>query len=92
MGVWSLSHWTTRESLKSFLWQTVSWSKSFAGGLEGKESICDESGKPEFDPWKIKLEEGRSPGEGTDNPLLSGKSHGQRSLAGYSPGVAKHQT
>ena len=30
---------------------------------------------------------GRSPGEGDINPLqLPGKSHGQRSLVGYSPG------
>ena len=31
---------------------------------------------------------GRSPGEGNGNPLqysLSGKSHGRRSLVGYSP-------
>ena len=32
---------------------------------------------------------GRSPGEGNGNPLhssiLAGKSHGQRSLVGYSP-------
>ena len=28
---------------------------------------------------------GRSPGEGNGNPLHPGKSHGQRSLAGYSP-------
>ena len=28
---------------------------------------------------------GSSPGEGNGNPLLPGKSHGQRSLAGYSP-------
>ena len=28
---------------------------------------------------------GRSPGEENGNPLLPGKSHGQRSLAGYSP-------
>ena len=34
------------------------------------------------------VEWGRSPGEGNGNPLqvfLSGKSHGQRRLAGYSP-------
>ena len=33
-------------------------------------------------------ESGKSPGEGNDNPtpvLLPGKSHGQRSLVGYSP-------
>ena len=28
---------------------------------------------------------GRSPGEGNGNPFLPGKSHGQRSLVGYSP-------
>ena len=29
---------------------------------------------------------GRSPGEGSSNPVfLPGQSHGQRSLAGYSP-------
>ena len=28
---------------------------------------------------------GRHPGEGNSNPSLPGKSHGQRSLAGYSP-------
>ena len=28
---------------------------------------------------------GRSPGEGNGNPLLPGKSHGQRSLVGCSP-------
>ena len=35
-----------------------------------------------------------SPGEGNGNPLLyfAGKSHGQKSLVGYSPWVAKSQT
>ena len=28
---------------------------------------------------------GRSPGEGSGNPLLPGEFHGQRSLTGYSP-------
>ena len=35
---------------------------------------------------------GRSPGEGNGNPVqffLPGKSHGQRSLVGYSPGGCK---
>ena len=41
-------------------------------------------------PWS-----GRPPGEGNSNPLqysCHGKSHGQRSLAGYSPWVIKSQT
>ena len=35
---------------------------------------------------------GTSPGEGNDNTLVfwPGKSHGQRSLAGYSPKKAGH--
>ena len=38
---------------------------------------------------------GRSPGGGHGSPtpvFLPGESHGQRSLAGYSPWVAKSQT
>ena len=37
---------------------------------------------------------GRSPGEENGNTpvFLPGKSHGQRSLVGYSPGVTKSQT
>ena len=50
--------------------------------LDGKESVYNVG-----DPGSI-LGSGRSPGEGNGNPLqvfLPGKSHGQRSLAGYSP-------
>ena len=36
--------------------------------------------------WQVKNCPGRSPGEGNGNPVyLPGKSHGQRSLVGYSP-------
>ena len=39
---------------------------------------------------------GKSPGEGYGNPpspvFLPGESHGQRSLAGYSPWVSKNLT
>ena len=50
-------------------------------GSAGKESTCnaDLGSVPGL---------GRSPGEGDDNPtpvFLPGKSHGQRSLAGYNP-------
>ena len=54
----------------------------FPGGSDGKESACnarDLGSVPAL---------GRSPGEGDDNPtpvFLPGKSHGQRSLADYSP-------
>ena len=39
-------------------------------------------------------ESGRSPGEGNGNTpvFLSGKFHGQRSMAGYSPWVTKNRT
>ena len=57
-------------------------SLGFPGGLYGKESACkagDLGSIPRL---------GRSPGEGTGNPLqyaLPGEFHGQRSLTGYSP-------
>ena len=35
---------------------------------------------------------GRSPGGGHGSPFLPGESYGLRSLAGYSPRVAKSQT
>ena len=49
--------------------------------LSGKESTCN-AGDSGLIPRS-----GRSPGEGNGNPLqfLPRKSHGQRSLAGYSP-------
>ena len=55
----------------------------FPCGLEGKASACN-AGDPGLIPGS-----GRYPGEGNGNPLtpvfLPGKSHGQRSLVGYSP-------
>ena len=55
----------------------------FPGGSDGEESACSVE-----DLGSIPGS-GRSPGEGNGNPLqcvfLPGKSHGQRSLAGYSP-------
>ena len=53
----------------------------FPGGSDGKASPCSAG-----DPGSISGS-GRSPGEGNGNPpaLLPGKSHGRRSLIGYSP-------
>ena len=56
-------------------------SKDFPGGSDGKASTYN-AGDLGSIPGL-----GRSPGEGNDNPLQytwPGKSHGQRSLAGYS--------
>ena len=49
----------------------------FLSGSDCKESACN-AGDP-----------GLIPGEGNGNPLLPGKSHGQRSLVGYSPWGSK---
>ena len=53
------------------------------GGSDGKESACNAGDQDSIS------ESGRSPGKGNDYPptpvFLSGESHGQRSLAGYSP-------
>ena len=54
----------------------------FPSGLSGKESACN-AGDPGSIPGS-----GRSPGVREWLPIsvfLPGKSHGQRSLAGYSP-------
>ena len=54
-------------------------------GLSGKEYTCN--ARAIGDAVSI-YGMGRSPGEGNDNPtpvFLPGASHGQRSLAGYSP-------
>ena len=49
--------------------------------LTGKESAC-QSWRHSFDPWFVKIPLEKE----TGNPLQdSGKSHEQRSLAGYSP-------
>ena len=54
----------------------------FPGGSEGK-SICLQYGRPGFDPWVRKIPCRR---KWQPTPvLLPGKSHGQRSLVGYSP-------
>ena len=61
----------------------------FPGGLDGKQSACS-VGDPGLIPGL-----GRSPGKGNGyqfQPFLLGESHGQKSLAGYSPWVAKSQT
>ena len=60
----------------------------FPGGSDGKESACNVRDLNSI-PGS-----GRSPGEGNGNPLqypvyLPGKSHGQKSLVGYSPGGHK---
>ena len=56
--------------------------RRFPGSSDGKASACS-AGDLGLNPRL-----GRSPEEGNGNPFpvfLPGKSHGQRSLAGYSP-------
>ena len=56
----------------------------FPGGSDGQVSAFS-AGDPGSNPGS-----GRSPAEGNGNPVfLPGKSHGGRSLAGYSPWVHK---
>ena len=54
----------------------------FPGGSAGKKSACNAGDLDSIPGW------GRSPGGGHGHPLqycCLGNSHGQRSLAGYSP-------
>ena len=58
------------------------WLIDFPGGSDGK-SICLQCRRPGFDPWV-----GKIPWRRQWHPtplLLPGKSHGRRSLVGYSP-------
>ena len=57
--------------------------QGFPGGASGKEPVCN-AGNTEDSSLIPGL--GRSPGGGQPTPVsLPGESHGQRSLAGYSP-------
>jgi len=56
-----------------------------AGGSVGKESACNagDAGRRKFNPWVRKIPWRR---KWQPTPVfLAGESHGQRSLAGYSP-------
>ena len=57
-------------------------SGGFPSGSDGK-SICLQCGRPGFDPWVVKMP-WRRKWQPTPVPL-PGKSHGWRSLVGYSP-------
>ena len=62
----------------------------FPGGSDGKASACLRCGRPGFNPWVGKIPWRR---KWQSTPvLLPGKSHGQRSLVGYSPWVANSRT
>ena len=61
---------------------TLPYPLGFPGGSDGKESASS-AGGPVFDPWVRVI-----PWRRTWQPtpvFLPGKSHGQRSLVGYSP-------
>ena len=63
--------------------------EDFPGGLDGKESACNVGDSGSIPGLR------RSPGGGHGNPLQYScleNPHGQRSLVGYSPWVAKSRT
>ena len=81
--------WRTgvKSELKNKTIYIYTW-KGFLGVSDSKESACS-AGDLSLIPGL-----GRSPGGGHGNRpvFLPGEFHGQRSLAGYNPGVAKSQT
>ena len=84
-GRWILNHWTTRKvSVLVIILSQPTPSEGFPGGTIVKNPLansrCKRSG---FDPWigKIPWRRKWQPTPG----FLPGESHGQRSLAGYSP-------
>ena len=87
LGAWSLSHWPTREHRpphSSWCWHLLH--QGLPGGSDGKESACKVGDLGSIPAW------GTSPGEGNapSTPVFQpGEFLGQRSLAGFSPWVAK---
>ena len=79
------SHFTA-EKIKVLLRFGLRWFHcDFPGGSDGKSvyNVCLQCGRPGFDPWVGKIHWRR---KWQSTPvLLPGKSHGQRSLVGYSP-------
>ena len=77
-----------RTSVDSLLYSIYSIQQRSAELLKNKTCLrwkrtCLQCRRPGFDPWVEKI-----PGEGNGKPtpiFLPGESHGQRSLAGYSP-------
>ena len=60
----------------------LSWTMSFPGSSDSKESAC-QCRRPRFNPWVRKIPWRR---EWQPTPIfLPGESHGQQSLVGYSP-------
>ena len=81
------------ESLHIFLvlYFSLSWVQEmgFPGGARSKEStcLCRRNRKPGFKPWVRKIPRSR---KWQPTPVfIPGKSHGQRSLEGYSPWVCQ---
>ena len=63
-------------------WNTIFWTTGLLWWLR-RYSVCLQCGRPGFDPWVRKIPWRR---KWQSTPvLLPGKSHGQRSLVGYSP-------
>ena len=72
-------------SLKNIVLGEMSQVGGFPGGASGKEPTCQcrRHKRHRFDPWVRKIPWKR---KWQPTPVfLPGKSHGQRSLAGYSP-------
>ena len=72
-------------NIKKFFLNLLIQVQAFPNGSEGKECTCNvgDTGAAVWFPGS-----GRSPGGGSGSPLLvflPGRSHGQRSMAGYSP-------
>ena len=84
--------WSSRIADWSNKVRTLYPCSGFPGGTSGKESVCQcrRHKNHRFYPWSRKTPWRR---KGQAIPVfLAGESHGQRSLAGYSPRVAKSQT
>ena len=74
-----------RAALPCPIFDPPSFCLGFPGGASGKEPICQcrKCKRLGFDPWIRKIPRRRA--QQPTPAFLPGKSHGQRSLVGYSP-------
>ena len=78
----ALNHYSLIQEFISKTKEKILLRTKVPGGSDGKR-ICLQYGRPRFDHWVCKIPWGR---EWQPTPVfLPGESHGQRSLADYSP-------
>jgi len=71
------------KNFRLFFWVPIYSTEGFPGGSDSKESVWNARDEGSIHPWVRKIPWRRK--QPSTPVFLSGESHGQRSLVGYSP-------